>query len=77
MSADGPIFPKYHVSRADAAEFDINSKHYGGCRYFVLDIDHDPYARPAIAAYAAHCVDTHPQLAQSLWDLIQDDNDHG
>lgn len=70
MSADGPLYHKYDVFRTDNAETDPESKHYGGCRLFVLDADHDPYARPALIAYADACRATHPQLADALWELI-------
>lgn len=29
-------------------------KHHG-CAYFVLDLDHDPFAAPALRAYADAC----------------------
>ena len=66
MSADGPILGKYYVSRVDGAEDDPASKHCGGCDTFVLDLDHDPYARHALHAYAAACEGTHPTLAADI-----------
>lgn len=66
MSADGPIYHKYNVVRVDNAETDPESKHFGGCFLFVLDVDHDPFARKAIAAYAEACHRTHPDLASAL-----------
>lgn len=69
MAADGPIYHKYDVSRRDGAESCEGSKHYGGCRLFVLDLDHDPYARFAAFAYASACEGTHPTLAAELMAL--------
>ncbi len=69
MAADGPIYMKYDVARTDRAEEDPASKHFGGCRYFVLDVDHDPYAAAGLLGYAAACRETHPQLAQAIYDL--------
>ncbi len=66
MSGDGPIFHKYNVDRVDGAEGNPESKHFGGCFLFVLDVDHDPYACRALAAYADACQSTHPQLAAHL-----------
>jgi len=36
------------------------------CRYFVLDLEHDPFAVPALKAYAEACRGTHPGLAHDL-----------
>lgn len=66
MSADGNIYGKYEVQRVDGAEHDEKSKHYLGCAYFVLDLDHDPYAAEAIRAYAVACANTHPILSEEL-----------
>lgn len=66
MSADGPIYHKYDVTRTDGAEADPESKHFGGCFLFVLDIDHDPFAAKALSAYAEACHRTHPELASAL-----------
>jgi len=66
MSADGKLYGKYNVFRLDRAEEDSESKHYLGCAYFVLDLDHDPYAAAALYAYANACKDTHPILSEEL-----------
>ena len=46
-------------------------KHHG-CRYFVLDLDHDPHVNAALMAYADSCEDDYPELAADLrgtnWD---------
>ena len=66
MSTDGPLWGKYEVHRVDHAEGNPASKHYLGCAYFVLDLDHDPYAPEALRAYAVACKDTHPILSEEL-----------
>ncbi|HMJ84242.1 MAG TPA: hypothetical protein VK504_13775 [Vicinamibacterales bacterium] len=66
MSADGPIYHKYNVDRVDGAEHNPESKHFGGCFLFVLDLDHDPFAAEAVSAYAEACHRTHPELASHL-----------
>lgn len=64
MSTDGPLFNKFDVRRTDGSD-GINGKHHP-CAYFVLDLTHDPFAGPALAAYADACEATHPQLAADL-----------
>jgi hypothetical protein len=39
---------------------------HSACRYFVLDLDHDPFAAPALRAYAAACAAEYPALAADL-----------
>lgn len=58
------LFRKFVVGRVDGSD-KPGGKHHG-CTYFVLDVDHDPCARPALAAYAAACESTHPTLAADL-----------
>ena len=69
MSADGPIFNKFRVERTDGKS--APGEKHDGCFYFVLDLDHDPHARPAIAAYADACERTHPTLAADLRKRLQ------
>ena len=64
MTTDGPLIRKYDVSRTDGT--DAPGHKHDGCEYFVLDLTHDPYAAPALAAYAAACLRTHPRLASNL-----------
>lgn len=52
------LYRKFEVRRVDGS--------HDGCRYFVLDVDHDPFAAIALGAYAAVCEDTHPKLARDL-----------
>lgn len=58
------MFHKFNVSRTDGSS-DIGGKHEG-CSYFVLDLTHDPYAIPAIKAYADICDSDYPLLARDL-----------
>ncbi len=55
------IYDKYVVYRKDGKE-----RHYG-CPYFVLDMEHDPFAVPALKAYAKACrADGYEKLADDL-----------
>lgn len=58
------IFRKFQVSRVDGSDV-VGGKHFG-CRYFVLDMDHDAHAPAALRAYADSCASTHPELAADL-----------
>lgn len=58
------IYHKFNVTRTDGSS-EPGGKHEN-CRYFVLDLDHDPHAPAAIRAYAESCKDTHPALSADL-----------
>ncbi|MFB3910457.1 MAG: hypothetical protein ACE15D_18865 [Candidatus Eisenbacteria bacterium] len=58
------MFNKFIVLRVDRSD-EPGGKH-DGCEYFVLDVDHDPHAKPALAAYAKSCVATHPALSADM-----------
>lgn len=58
------IFRKFDVRRVDGSDAP-GGKHHG-CRYFVLDMDHDQHAPLALRAYAASCAESHPQLSADL-----------
>jgi len=62
------LFHKFLVYRVDGSDLP-GGKHHG-CLNFVLDLNHDPYAIPAIHAYAAACADTHPELAADLLEQV-------
>lgn len=66
MAADGTrgVYRKYDIRRTDGSS-EPGGKHYD-CTYFVLDIEHDPFAIPALRAYAEACRETHPKLANDL-----------
>lgn len=74
MSKDGPIYKKYHVERTDG-ESGPNGKHRS-CEYFVLDMNCDPYAMPALRAYADACQETYPVLAADIRSRLTE-NHHG
>lgn len=58
------IYEKYKVERIDGQQRKGEKHHQ--CRYFVLDLDHDPHARLAIKTYADSCRYLRPQLAIDL-----------
>lgn len=58
------LFNKFLVRRVDG-EDQPGCKHYG-CRYFVLDVDHDKFAPIALGAYAEACHKELPKLASDL-----------
>ena len=58
------LYRKFTVARTDGTDA-AGSKHYG-CQYFCLDLNHDPYAMPAIKAYAEFCRQEYPLLAADL-----------
>ena len=58
---------KFYVVRLDPA----SQRRHRTCRSFVLDIDHDPHALPAIEAYAASVEDKEPELARDLEVIVE------
>lgn len=44
------LYNKFRVSRTDGTS--RKGKKHHECRYFVLDVDHDPHMVPAMIAYA-------------------------
>lgn len=58
------LFRKFDVRRVDGSD-QLGGKHHG-CLYYVLDVDHDPYAAAALGAYADACKESHPELARDL-----------
>lgn len=54
------LYNKFRVERRDG-----KAKHKD-CTYFVLDLNHDPHAWPALDAYAEHCKEDRPELAADL-----------
>lgn len=63
------FFRKYAISRTDGSSAP-GGKHEN-CTYFVLDLNHDPHAIPALRAYAKSCKKTHPQLSLDLTRIIE------
>ena len=80
------FYLKFTVNRVDGRDRKIGDKHYA-CDYLVLDFQHDPFAVPAIRAYAAACENEYPALAadlrlqadqlQAMWDTPPCDNCDG
>jgi len=58
------LYNKFNVKRTDGRDFP-GDKHEK-CDYFVLDLTHDPFAIPAILAYARACQEDYPVLAAEL-----------
>lgn len=58
------LYNKFTVTRNDGRD-KPDEKHYG-CRYFVLDLDHDPFAIDALRAYQEACWSKYPSLAVDL-----------
>ena len=55
------LYRKYDVTRRE----DPTGKHIT-CLYYVLDLDHDRHAIPALRAYADSCESEYPALAADL-----------
>ncbi len=64
------LYNKFIVTRTDGNS--EPGKKHDNCRYFVLDIEHDPHAIIALKAYAISCSETHPQLSQDLFNMLKD-----
>ena len=58
----------FQVTRTDGA-CGLDGRHHG-CRYFVLDLDHDPNAMAALTAYANSCRGSNPALAADLRRIV-------
>lgn len=58
------LYRKFTVHRNDGK--DAPGGKHENSRYFVLDLDHDPHAGRALAAYAMACRDNYPALALDL-----------
>ena len=55
---------KYRVERTDGSSA-VGQKH-ANCAYYVLDLEHDKFARPALLAYADACESEYPLLAKDI-----------
>ncbi len=62
------IYKKFEVRRTDGSS-GPGGKHEG-CSYFVLDMDHDEFAIPALRAYAHACEKEFPALSKDLMDIV-------
>lgn len=62
------IYHKYHVTRMDGT--DAPGEKHHNCRYFVIDIDHDANALPALWGYALSCRFENPDLSNDLIRIV-------
>lgn len=63
------LYNKFRIERTDGSSAE-GGKHFN-CGYFVLDIDHDQHAIPALLAYAKSCgKDGYRELAKDILTLI-------
>ena len=69
---DGPLYEKFTVFRTDGR--DAPGEKHAECDYFVLDLTHDPFALPAIRAYADACREKFPTLAADLVAKLEERN---
>ena len=69
MSQHRGVYQKFIVQRVDGRDAP-GSKHEA-CALFVLDLDHDPFAIPALTAYANACETQFPEMAADLRNKIQ------
>ena len=58
------LYRKFFVDRTDGRS--APGEKHDGCDCFVLDLDHDPHALPALRAYARSCRVAFPALARDL-----------
>lgn len=65
--ADVGLYEKFYVKRTDRQD-EPGCKHEN-CKYFVLDITHDPFAIVALHAYARACEKEYPVLSAELLQL--------
>lgn len=63
------LYNKFRIERVDGSSAP-GGKHEG-CQYFVLDLNHDPHALPALLAYAESCRNDYPMLTEDLTNLIE------
>lgn len=62
------LYEKFHIERMDG-KHDPGEKHER-CEYFVLDLEHDRHAVPALRAYAESCREEYPLLARDLDKIV-------
>lgn len=62
------VYRKYVVTRTDGSS--MKGGKHEKCAYFVLDLEHDEFAIPALKAYAKACKKSFPKLAKDLQQII-------
>ncbi len=65
------LYRKFHVEREDGRSA-VGERHQN-CEYFILDLNHDPFAMPAIKAYAEACRSEYPLLADDLMRIHEEE----
>ena len=68
------LYQKFNVERTDGSS--ASGGKHEHCEHFVLDLNHDKFAIPAIAAYVRACGDEFPRLAVDLQKKYLDDLEH-
>lgn len=63
------IYRKFQIERTDGSSAP-GGKHEH-CSYYVLDLEHDDFALPALRAYAKACRKTHPALADDIDTIVE------
>lgn len=70
------LYKKFHVTRKDGGH-KKGGKHHD-CRYFVLDLSHDPFVWQALDCYATECkadavtsLEPNPRLSKQLFGLLE------
>ena len=61
------LYNKFNVTRTDGSS-KPGGKHEK-CMYFTLDVTCDPFAIPALRAYAEACAEEYPILSSELFEL--------
>lgn len=64
MSENAGFYEKFEVRRKDGRDQPGGDRE--GAVYFTLDLTHDPFARPALQAYADAAVAELPELVADL-----------
>lgn len=64
------LYGKFHVCRTDGRDQPFGDK--SKAAYFVLDYVYDPYAVPALQAYADAVRAAHPALAADLDKIVKE-----
>jgi len=62
------LYRKFNVTRTDGSS-EPGGKHEH-CSYFVLDLEHDPHAIPALEAYGKACYIDRPALANYIRHIV-------
>lgn len=68
MSDERGLYEKFNVTRHDGKSEPGGA--HENCSYFVLDLNHDRFAWPALDAYATYCEEERPELAKDLRRMV-------